>query len=68
MGPDKLKTLVERTAKTLNIEAHLDLEPLSHRSLRQIGEILRRMVEQQQGTGEDQPISTAAQSTWCVTM
>jgi acyl transferase domain-containing protein/NAD(P)-dependent dehydrogenase (short-subunit alcohol dehydrogenase family)/acyl-CoA thioesterase FadM len=44
LGPDKLKTLIERTAAALGIEAHLDIDPLLTRTLRQIAEILNRMA------------------------
>jgi acyl transferase domain-containing protein/acyl-CoA thioesterase FadM len=47
LGPDKLKTLVQRTAAALEIEAHVDLEPLLTRNLRQIGSIMNRMIAQQ---------------------
>jgi acyl transferase domain-containing protein/NAD(P)-dependent dehydrogenase (short-subunit alcohol dehydrogenase family)/acyl-CoA thioesterase FadM len=67
IGPDKLQTLVERTAIALGIQAHLDLEPLRSRSLRQISVILNRMLAEQQGagsTGVVQAIAAGGQPSW----
>ncbi|BBO84724.1 hypothetical protein DSCO28_52900 [Desulfosarcina ovata subsp. sediminis] len=64
VGPDKLKTLIERTAGELAIDAHLDLEPLFQRSLSQIGEILNRMVAQQQPVGAAAPAAAPGQPSW----
>jgi NAD(P)-dependent dehydrogenase (short-subunit alcohol dehydrogenase family)/acyl-CoA thioesterase FadM/acyl carrier protein len=69
IGPDKLKALVQRSAAALKIEAHVDLEPLLTRTLRQIGNILDRMIAQQRAQdadGEtDGPVLPAAgQPTW----
>ena len=49
LGPEKLKLLVQSTAKAMGIEARVDLAALRTSSLRQIGEVLERMVEQQRG-------------------
>ncbi|MFO7714089.1 SDR family NAD(P)-dependent oxidoreductase [Desulfosarcina sp.] len=69
MGPDKLKTLLERTAAALGIQAHLDLEPLLTRSLRQIGVILNRMAAEQRGAvtgskGVARSIAATGQPSW----
>ncbi len=69
IGLDKLKMLVQRTATALQIEAHVDLEPLLTRNLRQIGQILDRMIAQQHarkaGGDKDGPVLPAAdQPTW----
>ena len=69
MGLDKLNTLVQRTAAALGVKAHLDLEPLLTRNLRQISEILSRMAAQQHAvgagwTGAEQAIAATEQSTW----
>ena len=50
ISPDRLLKLVQRSAKVLAIDYHLDLEPLRKRSLRQIASILDRMVKGQSGT------------------
>ncbi|MBW2737260.1 MAG: SDR family NAD(P)-dependent oxidoreductase [Deltaproteobacteria bacterium] len=44
IGLDMLNRLVRGLASALNIEIHVDLEPLLQRSLRQIAEILERIV------------------------
>jgi enediyne polyketide synthase len=44
IGPDMLKRLISGLASTLNIEIHVDMEPLRQRSLRQIAEILERIL------------------------
>lgn len=46
---DKLQTLVRSAAAAMGIDAHLDIDPLRARSLRQISEILDRMSASQQG-------------------
>jgi acyl transferase domain-containing protein/NAD(P)-dependent dehydrogenase (short-subunit alcohol dehydrogenase family)/acyl-CoA thioesterase FadM len=51
LGPDKLNVLVRQTATALGIQAHVDIDPLLTRSLRQIGVILNRMVADQDGSG-----------------
>ena len=51
IGPDKLKTLVQRTATAMGIQAHVDMDPLLTRSLRQISVILNRMAAEQHGAG-----------------
>jgi enediyne polyketide synthase len=68
LGLDKIKLLVQQTASALGIEAHLDLDPLRTRSLRQISEILKRMGAEQHdsvagGTGAG-PAMAAGQPTW----
>ena len=68
LGPDKIKSLVQQTASALGIEAHLDLDPLRTRSLRQISEILNRMGAEQLdsvagGTGAG-PAMAAGQPAW----
>ncbi|WP_319405545.1 SDR family NAD(P)-dependent oxidoreductase [uncultured Desulfosarcina sp.] len=68
MGPDKLKTLVQRTATAMEIQAHVDMDPLLTRSLRQISVILNRMAAEQHGAGAGStgaaPALAADQSTW----
>ena len=44
IGPDMLNRLVGGLTSALNIEIHVDLDPLRQRSLRQIAEILERIV------------------------
>ena len=44
IGPDMLNRLIRGLASALNIEIHVDLEPLLQRSLRQIAKILERIV------------------------
>lgn len=64
MGPDKLKALVLRTATVLGIQAHLDLDPLLTRSLRQISVILDRMAATQHAAGVDSAVPAGDPSTW----
>ncbi|BBO69236.1 hypothetical protein DSCA_31660 [Desulfosarcina alkanivorans] len=52
MGPDKLETLVRQTARAMGIQAHVDIEPMLTRSLRQISAILSRMAAEQHGAGD----------------
>ena len=69
LGPDKLKTLVFQTATIMGIQAHVDIEPMLTRSLRQISVILNRMAAQQQDAGagsvaEHPETAAAGQPTW----
>jgi len=60
---EKLHTLLRAAADDLGINAHLDIEPLRLRSLRQISEILARMIVKDQ---RDEPVvmDTDAGTTW----
>ncbi len=69
VGPDKLLSLVQRTASVMGIQAHVDIEPLLARSLRQISVILNRMAAQQHRAGADgmgavPAMATIGQPTW----
>jgi enediyne polyketide synthase len=44
IGPGMLNKLIRGLASALNIEIHVDMEPLHQRSLRQIAEILERII------------------------
>lgn len=58
IGPDMLKDLLQRSGSLLNVETHLDLEPLRQRSLRQIAAILERITVSQP---EMQPVAAEAE-------
>ena len=68
LGPDKLKSLIQRTASALGMQAHLDLDPLRTRSLRQISEILNRIAAEHHdsvaGSPGAGPEMAAGQPTW----
>ncbi len=46
IGPDQLQRIIEGSSQLLDVDLHLDLEPLKLRSLRQIASILSRMVKE----------------------
>ena len=47
IGQEQLQKIIENSSKSLNVDLHLDLEPLQERSLRQIASILGRMMKEQ---------------------
>jgi enediyne polyketide synthase len=69
VGPDKLKTMVLQTAAVMGLQAHVDIEPMLSRSLRQISVILNRMASERQGAvsgsiGGASVAADAGQPTW----
>ena len=66
LGPDKLNVLVRQTATALGIQAHVDIDPLLTRSLRQISVILNRMVADQDGSGVEagSALAVSGQPAW----
>ena len=63
INADKLHVLIQETAGALGIQAHVDIDPLRLRSLRQISEILNRMRVRKQGD-EAVAMATTMQPTW----
>ena len=63
INTEKLNTLLRSAAAQLSISAHLDLEVLRSRSLRQISDILGRMVAKKR-SDESPPIDADAGTTW----
>jgi NAD(P)-dependent dehydrogenase (short-subunit alcohol dehydrogenase family)/acyl-CoA thioesterase FadM/3-hydroxymyristoyl/3-hydroxydecanoyl-(acyl carrier protein) dehydratase len=47
IGQDQLQKIIENSSRLLNVDLHLDFEPLKMRSLRQIASILSRMMKEQ---------------------
>jgi enediyne polyketide synthase len=51
IGFEQLKKIIESSSRLLNVDLHLDFEPLKDRSLRKIATILNRMTKEQTQSG-----------------
>jgi enediyne polyketide synthase len=51
IGQEQLQKIIENSSRLLNVDLHLDFEPLIERSLRQIASILGRMIKEQAQSG-----------------
>jgi len=51
IGQEQLQKIIENSSRLLNVDLHLDFEPLKERSLRQIASILGRMIKEQAKSG-----------------